>query len=172
MKLYMVSKSQANRLKPNMVAGVIFIIGILAVLGGQLVLNMALTHDAYSLSELKKEKRNLATDVQILQEEVDSLGSPQNLADAANQLGMVANPASVLLDIEKDKIYGKPIPADPDRSLLASSNLVANSAMGTVSEFSITTVASSGVDSGVNTQRSSGSEVVLAAGLIPASPTR
>jgi hypothetical protein len=172
MKLYMMSKSQANRLKPNMMAGAIFLIGILAVLGGQLVLNMALTHDAYHLRELNIEKRNLATDVQILQEEVDSLGSPQNLADAANQLGMVANPASVLLDIENDKIYGKPIPANPDRSSLASANLVANSAMVTVSEFSLSTAAASEVEAGVNTATSLGSRVVLAAGLIPASPTR
>jgi hypothetical protein len=172
MKLYMMSKSQANRLKPNMMAGAIFLIGILAVLGGQLVLNMALTHDAYHLRELNIEKRNLATDVQILQEEVDSLGSPQNLADAANQLGMVANPASVLLDIENDKIYGKPIPANPDRSSLASANLVANSAMVTVSEFSLSTAAASEVEAGVNTATSLGSQVVLAAGLIPASPTR
>ena len=166
------SKSQANRLKPNMMAGVIFLIGLLAVLGGQLVLNMALTHDAYQLRELKIEKRDLATDVQILQEEVDSLGSPQNLADAANQLGMVANPASVLLDIKKDRVYGNPIPVNTNHSSLASANLVANSAMGTVSEFSTASVASSGVDSSVTTKASAGSEVVLAAGLIPASPTR
>jgi hypothetical protein len=172
MKLYMMSKSQARRLKPNMVPGAIMVLGILAVLGGQLMLNMALTHDAYHLRELKIEKRNLATNVQILQEEVDSLGSPQNLADAANQLGMVANPASVLLDIQNDKIYGKPVPADPERSSLASANLVANSAMGTVSEFSLATVASSVVEESVTKATSAGSEVVLVAGLIPASPTR
>ena len=104
MAVYMVSQAEAKKLRPRMTAGLIFVAGIAVVLLGQLVLNMVLTQDAYHLRSLKLEKRDLNTQVQILQEEVDSLASPQNLADAANRLGMVANPASVLLDIENDKV--------------------------------------------------------------------
>ncbi|QKJ25391.1 hypothetical protein HRU87_04220 [Aquiluna borgnonia] len=172
MAVYMVSQREARSLRPNMTAGLIFVIGIVVVLIGQLVLNMILTQDAYQLRSLKIEKRDLATQVQILQEEVDSLASPQNLADAANRLGMVANPASVLLDIESDKVYGKPKPADPATAAVASGNLVANSAMGTVSEFSAATVASAEVSAGVETEQSSEPVVTLQAGEIPASPTR
>ena len=111
MAVYMVSQAEVKKLRPRMTAGLIFVAGIAVVLLGQLVLNMVLTQDAYHLRSLKLEKRDLNTQVQILQEEVDSLASPQNLADAANRLGMVANPASVLLDIENDKVFGKPKPA-------------------------------------------------------------
>ena len=111
MAVYMVSQAQAKKLRPQMTAGLIIVVGIIVVLLAQLVLNMVLTQDAYHLRSLKLEKRDLTTQVQILQEEVDSLASPQNLADAANRLGMVANPASVLLDIENDKVFGKPRPA-------------------------------------------------------------
>jgi hypothetical protein len=172
MAVYMISQADARRLRPNMVAGLIFVVGIVVVLIGQLVLNMVLTQDAYHLRSLKLEKRDLATQVQILQEEVDSLGSPQNLADAANQLGMVANPNSVLLDIESDKIYGKPKPADPAKAAVAAANLVANSALGTTSEFSEATVAAAYVGEGVETQQTADSGVTLQAGVIPASPTR
>jgi hypothetical protein len=129
---------------------------------------MVLTQDAYYLSKLKVEQRELATQVQIIQEEVDSLASPQNLADAANRLGMVANPSSVLLDIQKDKVYGTPKPADPERSPVASANLVANSALGTISEVADTTVAS--VTEGVATAEPASSDLSLTQ--IPASPTR
>jgi len=110
--------------------------------------------------------------VQIIQEEVSSLSSPQNLADAANMLGMIANPASVMLDIESDKIYGKPSPARAAGSAVASANLVANSAVGTVSEFSMATVAAGELEVSVATSKLATSGLVLKSGLIPASPTR
>ena len=172
MAVYMVSQADARRLRPNMMAGLVFVIGIAVVLIGQLVLNMILTQDAYQLRSLKIEKRDLTTQVQILQEEVDSLASPQNLADAANQLGMVANPSSVLLDLKTDKVYGKPKPADPNKVAVAAANLVANSALGTVSEFSEATVASAEVGAGVATTETATAGVTLQAGVIPVSPTR
>ena len=172
MAVFMVSQSEARALRPNMVAGLIFVAGIVGVYIAILILNMVLTQDAYHLRELKIEKNNLATQVQIIQEEVDSLASPQNLADAANRLGMVANPASVLLDIQNDKVYGSPKPADPSKATLASANLVPNAALGTISDISVTTVASSDVEAGVEAVNSASSSVVLVQGLIPASPTR
>ena len=96
MRVMMLSEQDARKLRPSVIAGLIFVLGIVLVYVVQLSLNMVLTQDAYKLSQLMAEKRQLATEVQIIQEEVDSLASPQNLADAANRLGMVANPASVL----------------------------------------------------------------------------
>jgi hypothetical protein len=148
------------------------VLGIVAVLIGQISLNMVLTQDAYQLRSLTIEKQNLATDVQIIQEEVSSLSSPQNLADAANMLGMVANPASVMIDIYNDKIFGEPAPARGDGSAVASANLVANSALGTVSEFSMATVADGELEVSVETEKLPSSGLVLQSGLIPASPTR
>lgn len=172
MSVYMVSERDAKKLKPSLSAGLIFVLGIVAVLIGQISLNMVLTQDAYQLRALKIEKQSLATDVQIIQEEVSSLSSPQNLADAANMLGMIANPASVMLDIDSDKIYGKPSPARAKGSAVASANLVANSALGTVSEFSMATVAAGELEVTVATSKLATSGLVLKSGLIPASPTR
>jgi cell division protein FtsL len=167
--VFLVSPKEANRLKPKLTSGLILVIGILTVYLAQLALNMVLTQDAYYLSQLKGEKRDLATQVQIIQEEVDSLGSPQNLADAANRLGMVANPASVLLDVKKDKVYGQPKPADPSNTRLASSNLVANAALGSISELTLATVAATET-AGVDAEKSTAKDISLT--VIPASPTR
>ena len=171
MRMMMLSANEAKKLRPGLFTGLLLVIGILLVQLIQLALNMALTQDAYYLTKLSSEKRQLATEVQIIQEQVDSLASPQNLADAANQLGMVANPSSVLIDIQNDKIYGSPKPAQA-QSGAASANLVANSAMVTVSEFSASSVAAAEVDTSVAAKRNNGSEVTLVAGQIPASPTR
>lgn len=172
MRVMLLSANDAKKLRPSMLAGFIFVLGIVAVYIVQLALNMVLTQDAYYLKELKIQKRDLATEVQIIQEEVDSLGSPQNLADAANQLGMVANPASVLLDIRNDRIFGSPEPADAENAAVASSNLVANSALGTVSEFALSTIAASGLEVSVEISSENTPGVVLESGRIPASPTR
>jgi hypothetical protein len=171
MKLMMLGAKETKRLRPGVWTGLLLVAGIIMVQLVQLALNMALTQDAYYLSKLSGEKRQLATEVQIIQEQVDSLASPQNLADAANRLGMVANPSSVLIDIINDKIYGVPKPAQ-SQSSAASANLVANSAMVTVSEFSQATVASAQVEASVAAPSANGSQVTLVAGQIPASPTR
>jgi hypothetical protein len=55
---------------------------------------------------------------------------------------------------------------------IASANLVANSALGTVSEFSMATVANGELEVSVETANLASSGLVLQSGLIPASPTR
>ncbi len=169
MRMMMLSANEAKKLRPGLFTGILLVFGIVVIQLIQLGLNMALTQDAYYLSKLSSEKRQLATEVQIIQEQVDSLASPQNLADAANQLGMVANPSSVLIDIVNDKIYGAPKPAQAV-SGAASANLVANSAMITVSDFNESPETAE--ETSVAAKSDKGSEVTLVAGQIPASPTR
>lgn len=172
MRVMMLSAQDAKKLRPSLWAGLIVMIGIVLVHIVQLSLNMVLTQDAYHLRELNNERRALNTEVQIIQEQVDSLASPQNLADAANRLGMVANPDSVLLDIERDRVFGKPEPASAADAAVASANLVANSALGTTSEFTASSIASTGFEVSVETADFSSTEVLLENGRIPASPTR
>jgi cell division protein FtsL len=167
----MLSAKEAKRVRPGIFTGVMLVMGIVVIQLIQLTLNMILTQDAYYLRELKIEKRALSTEVQIIQEQVDSLASPQNLADAANRLGMVANPSSVLLDITNDKVYGAPKPAEYSQAP-ARANLVANAAMITTTVFAQTSVASADVAGSVANQNPIDTKVILVSGVIPASPTR
>lgn len=172
MRVFMLSAQDARKLKPSMVSAIVLMIGLIAVFVLQLALNMIVTQDAYHLRSLEAQKRDLATEVQIIQEEVASLGSPQNLADAANQLGMVANPSSVLLDIQTNRVFGEPTPADGENLGLASANLVANSALGSTSKFITASLSDAELIAGVSTESETIAGVTLQAGLIPASPTR
>lgn len=168
----MLNAQDAKRLRPSVISAMVFGIGLALVFAVQLSLNMVLTQDAYHLRGLEAQQRQLATEVQIIQEQVASLGSPQNLADAANQLGMVANPSAVLLDIQFHKVFGKPTPAIGDASGLASANLVSNSALGATSKFIAASLTDAELIAGVDNQLSSAAGVTLQSGLIPASPTR
>jgi hypothetical protein len=153
-------------------AVLIFVLGMVLTALTQISLGMVLTEDAYKLRQLGFEQRNLATEVQILSEEVDSLSSPQNLADAAHQLGMLVNTAPVLLEVKTNKVFGEPKPADPERARVASANLVSNSALSSTSSFAISTIPLTEAGIGVVTQVSGEQGLVLTSGLIPASPTR
>lgn len=172
MRVMMLSAQDARKLRPSMWAGLILLLGIVAIHIVQLSINMVLTQDAYYLRELKVERKALSTEVQIIQEEVDSLASPQNLADAANRLGMVANPDSVLLDISTDRVFGTPEPATAEGAAVASANLVANSALGAVTEFTASSIAATGFELSVENVSNGSAEVILENGRIPASPTR
>lgn len=172
MKVFMLSAQDARKLRPSMASAAVLILGLVGVFVLQLVLNMIVTQDAYHLRSLEAQKRDLATEVQIIQEEVASLGSPQNLADAAHQLGMVANPSSVLLDIQSNRVFGEPTPADGESLGLASANLVANSALGSTSRFIAASLTDAELIAGVSTESQTVAGVTLQSGLIPASPTR
>jgi len=56
MSIFMVSANEAKKLRPSLMAAAVLIIGLVAVLVGQIGLNMVLTHDAYELRSLKLEK--------------------------------------------------------------------------------------------------------------------
>jgi hypothetical protein len=92
------------------------------------LLHIATSSSVYELAHLQSEKRELTTTTQILGQQVDSLASQQNLANAAQKLGMISNANPVFLRLADQKVFGK-----PKAALMAdgrvSRNLVPNSAM-------------------------------------------
>lgn len=133
----------------------------------QLLVSMLLAEGAYKLQSLNEQHQSLEIEVQIIAQEVDSLASPQFLADSANRLGMVANPSPVFLDLEAGKVIGDQRSASKGGAV-ASRNLVANSVLGSVELPAEAEVAASGVE-----ENSSGAaDEVVSLDVIPASPTR
>ena len=94
----------------------------------QLLLHIATSSSVYELSHLQTEKRELTTTTQILGQQVDSLASQQNLANAAQKLGMISNANPVFLRLADQKVFGKPKAALTADGRV-SRNLVPNSAM-------------------------------------------
>ena len=105
----------------------IVVLGLVAIQVLQLIIGVFTSSGAYDLAQLKAYKHDLGTTSEILSAEVDSLSSQQNLANAAEGLGMVANTNPVFLSIEGQKVYGKPTAAFGGDSSKVARNLVANS---------------------------------------------
>jgi Na+-transporting NADH:ubiquinone oxidoreductase subunit NqrC len=107
----------------------IVILGLLSIQVLQLVIGVFISSGAYDLAQLKAYKHELGTTSEILAAEVDSLSSQQNLANAAEGLGMVANTNPVFLSVSAQKVYGKPTAAFGGDSSKVARNLVPNSMM-------------------------------------------
>jgi cell division protein FtsL len=161
-------------------------VGAVAIAIFQLLLHIATSSSVYELSHLQTEKRELTTTTQILGQQVDSLASQQNLANAAEKLGMISNANPVFLRLEDQKVFGKPKAALTADGRV-SRNLVPNSAMirSSVIESPATLTAAEATPSGLLPQAAAFvpvksnvangstavSSVVSTGGGIPASPT-
>ena len=165
--------SQAN---PSIIRRVFW--GTVAVLGINLMVCALVNASIYQISSLKHQAEALQTKTQIVQQQVDSLRSPQNLANSARSLGMIVNSNPVFLKVSTGKVLGSAVPASVSSTGAISSNLIANSELMSKSKPTKFTshkidvpVASTVTNKGVTTQKPAVAEVVLPSSGIPASPT-
>ena len=110
-----------RRVAKVMLAGFVSIV----LLG--LLLNVMIAQSAYEMANLKNRTKELTTTSQVLQQQVNSLASNQNLEQAAHDMGMVANTNPVFLDLASQQVFGRPKPAGYGNQL--DNNLVANSVL-------------------------------------------
>ena len=96
----------ARKSRAGIAVLILFGLGAIQIL--QLVLNSFVAAGAYQLVDLKNQKRELTVTQQILGEQVDSLSSNQNLANAAQKMGMISNANPVFLRLADKKVFGKP----------------------------------------------------------------
>ena len=85
--------------------GAVLVFGLL----GLLALNTLLAQGAFATSDLTKKQSALADQREALQREVAVLESPEVLASAAKQLGMVGTKNPAFLDPVSGKIMGVPL---------------------------------------------------------------
>jgi cell division protein FtsL len=139
-------------------------LGAITIAIFQLLLHIATSSSVYELAHLQGEKRELTTTTQILGQQVDSLASQQNLANAAQKLGMISNANPVFLRLADQKVFGKPKAALTADGRV-SRNLVPNSAMTRTSVIATPTAA-------LATELESGTAVAnpQAAGLVAVKP--
>ena len=153
-------------LTPRARIGVTALVGMLAIIIVQLFLSIMIGQGAYETSKLKFERADVTTASDILSAEVDSLASNQNLANAAQSLGMIPNSSPVFLKLSDESIIGKPKAASFDPSHQVSRNLVPNAAMTTRSTWTAKTASVN-----VATTEVASASVTLNAGDLPVSPT-
>jgi cell division protein FtsL len=163
-------------------------LGAIAIAIFQLLLHIATSSSVYELAHLQSEKRELTTTTQILGQQVDSLASQQNLANAAQKLGMISNANPVFLRLADQKVFGKPkaaLTADGrvSRNLVPNSAMIRTSVIATPAAAPATELESGvsatipkaagvvAVKSNVAPVTTAVSSVVSNSGGIPASPT-
>ena len=152
--------------------------GILLVWLASLIVGSLCDTSIYQISQLKTETAAISTQTQVLQQQVDSLRSPQNLATSARELGMIVNSNPVFLKVASAKVLGNATPASLSTSTSVSNNLIANSVLiaksnptkGSSTKMNLPTVTKSGPAS-VNSKNPLATKVVLPSVVIPVSPT-
>lgn len=157
------------------IAGIL-LIGVLAIAIFNLLLSIASSTSVYELSKLQQEKRELTTTAQILGEQVDSLSSQQNLANAAESLGMISNANPVFLKLEGQKVYGQPQAAlntsgRAMKNMVPNSQLVKKSTAALMAADQLGTSAETKADTAANQAKVAAPQVVSSVSGIPASPT-
>ena len=116
-----------NRSRGNTRIASVVTVGVIGIILLGLLLNLLTAQGAYEMVNLKNQTKELTTTTQVLQEQVNSLSSNQNLEQAAHDMGMISNSNPVFLSIGAQKVYGKPKAAQVGSSL--AGNLVSNSAL-------------------------------------------
>ena len=96
------------RRAPRVAHGVIALSGLGAIILGQLGLSMAIGEGAYEIAALQSSSAQLSRTEQTLQERLDTLESPQQVALAAEGLGMVQGQASQFLQLSTGEVVGGP----------------------------------------------------------------
>ena len=87
------------------------LIGIFGVgMAGLLMLNTTLQSQAFESRTLNRRATELAYAQADLENQLDALAAPQELARRASELGMRPNPFPAFLMLPSGKVVGKPIP--------------------------------------------------------------
>lgn len=162
--LRLIQSLPAMRLKPSVVGLVVGVVASVIVLA-QLGLSVLQVADAYRISDLRVQNRELKRVERVLQQGIDALSSPQNLAQSAIGLGMVQNVHPSYIRLSDRAILGT---QDPALSAVAA-NTVPNAALS-----QITYVDPKAADLQPVTQQSAanGAAATLWTGDLPAPDTR
>lgn len=114
----------ARRISP--LTGAMIAVGlVLGIFALQLGLSIAVSEGAYASRALELEQRDLVRVERVLEQNVDKLSSPQNLAENAMKLGMVQNAQPAVLRLSDHVIMGELA----SRTTAVSANLIPNSTL-------------------------------------------
>ncbi|WP_306232755.1 hypothetical protein [Agrococcus beijingensis] len=96
------------RRSPRLVHGIVAMVGLGAVVCAQLGLSVVISEGAYRMSALQGESTVLARAEQSIAEEIAVLASPQHVAVAAGELGMLGGQPSQFLTLAGTATAGGP----------------------------------------------------------------
>jgi hypothetical protein len=128
-RIEIVTTRAQRRARPRMVYALVAIGGLLGIFIAQLMLSIALSNGAYQISTLLVEKRDLGRVQGSLNEQLELVGSTQNLAANAEKLGMVGTSSPAFLRLSDGQVIGEAVAAGKSS---INSSVVANSLLAGV----------------------------------------
>lgn len=105
-----VARTPKNRV-PRIGYAVASLLGIFAILGGQLGLSIVLSDGAYRILSLERELLDRSRDLDIVAEDIGHMLDPQAVATLAVSLGMVQSRGSSYLRLSDTAVIGDSAPA-------------------------------------------------------------
>lgn len=100
-----VAKSERGR-KPKFAYALLAVLGAMSIGAIQIGLSLAITQDSFVLAELRTQQREQTLQAHSLQEQLTGLSSPQALAGAAADLGMVVAGSASYLRLSDGAVVG------------------------------------------------------------------
>ena len=127
--LTVVPAREARRARPRLSYALWTVGGVGLILIAQLLSSVALSHGAYEVADLKTRITELGWQKESLGEQLETLSSPQYVATAAQELGMVINSSPAYLRLSDGAVLGQPGQAGAASSIpLGPTTYVGNSA--------------------------------------------
>ncbi len=121
-----VTSREQRRARPRYVYALVGVAGLFAIFLAQLLLSIGVSDGAYAIAKLQAQEKELARTGQALTEQLDTLGSPQNLAMNAESLGMVSNATPVYLRLSDGAVLGAAAAARGSAGAMGGASLVPN----------------------------------------------
>jgi hypothetical protein len=128
-RIEIVTSRAQRRARPRLAYALVAIGGLLGIFLAQLMLSIALSNGAYEISTLLVEKRDLGRVQGSLNEQLELVGSTQNLAANAEKLGMVGTSAPAFLRLSDGQVIGSAVAAT---QATTNSSVVPNSLLAGV----------------------------------------
>jgi hypothetical protein len=126
-RVQIVTTRAQRRARPKLVYAVVASAAIFTIFMVQLLLTIALSGGAYTITDLQTEQRTLGRISSTLGENLDNLGSTQNLEVNAKALGMVSSSQAAFLQVVTGKVLGSAAPAPAGRPGKVATNGANNS---------------------------------------------
>lgn len=93
------------RARVNVTTVTMLVTALIAIVVVRMFIYVAVESSAYEIASLHKQNVGLSRDAQFLQEQLNVLDSPQNLAAMAAELGMVSNSSPTYIQLSDGQVW-------------------------------------------------------------------
>lgn len=120
-----------RKARPKAVYAIVTVGSLFIIFAAQLLLSIAVSQGAYTISDLQSQQHSLARTQDSLTEKLYILDSTQNLAAQAAHLGMSPNGSPLAINVDTGAVFG--LPGSKNYGGCGGScNLITNSLLGGV----------------------------------------